>query len=429
MSAPHLLPAAAALLLAAAALGGVLLYARRVERRAVHAVATRPVPFVSRLRALQVEAFRHRDLLPVYGTSEIVLKDRYHAAVLFRDYPTGFRPVAVGHVGGAVLLHLQALAAVGPTLRGKKVVISCTPDAFWSETIRADHYAGNFSPLCANELAFSTELSLAVKQAAARRMLRYPKTLEADPLLRFALEELADGTLAGDALYYAALPLGQLQTLQLRMQDHWQTVRYVHEQPPAAEERHAGPGSEPPYAALVTSAEGFCRRYTASNPFGFNNRCWVERRRERYLSGEDKVSKDWLRDALGRSNEWGDLETLLRELHELGAEPLLVSAPMKGSFLAWTGIPAETRRGYYERFRATARAAGVPAVVYADHDEDRFFLTDMTHLSSKGWVYYAYMLDGFYHGKRGRALVLDVPPGGVPGPSPDQPAAVGTLPR
>jgi D-alanine transfer protein len=428
VSAPHLLPAAAALLLAAAALGGGLLYARRIERRAVHAVATQPTPFLSRMPALQVEAFRHGDLLPVYGTSEVVLKDRYHAAVLFRDSPTGFRPVPVGKVGGAALLHIQTLAAVGPALRGKKVVISCTPDAFWSETIRPDHYAGNFSAISANELAFSTDLSLRVKRTAARRMLLYPDTLRGDPLLRFALEELADKSPAGPALYYAALPLGKLQTIQLRLQDHWQSLRYIRERTAVPEERHRRRRSDPAWASLLSTAEGFCRGNTASNPFGFNNRCWVERRRRKYLDGTDRVSRDWMRDALRRSKEWDDLDTLLRELHELGAEPLLVSAPMKGKFLSWTGIPAETRRSYYDRFGATARAAGVPAVVFGDHDEDPYFLTDMTHLSSRGWVYYAYMLDGFYHGRSGQELVLDGP-GGVAGSSTEGPPASPTLPR
>jgi D-alanine transfer protein len=409
VSAPHLLPAAAALLLTATALGGGLLYARSVERRAVHALATRPDPHLVRLRALQVEALRHRDLLPVYGTSEVLMKDRYHAAVLFRESPTGFRPVPVGQMGGCLLLQLQNLAAAGPRLRGKKVVISCTPDAFWPETVRADHYAGNFSPLSANELAFSTDLSLPVKEAAARRMLRYPSTLESDPLLRFAVEELADGRPAARALYYASLPLGKLQTLQLRLQDHLVTVRYIREHLPAAAPDRPGPRAEPPWAELLASAEAFCRRYTANNDYGFNGRCWVERRQRHYLDGSDRAAYDWMRDALQRSNEWGDLENVLRALHELGAEPLLACPPMKGNYYAWAGIPAETRRGFYTRLRATVRAQGVPVVVFGDHDEDRYFLTDLTHLSSKGWIYYAYMLDGFYHGRRGRGLVLDVP--------------------
>jgi D-alanine transfer protein len=409
VSAPHLLPAAAALLLAAAALGGGLLYTRLLERRGVHAIATEPGTHMARLRALQVEAFRHRDLLPVYGTSEVMMKDRYHMAVLFRDSPTGFRPVPVGQMGGSLLLQLQTLAAVGPALRGKKVVISCTPDAFWSETIPPARYNGNFYPLSANELAFSTDLSLAVKEAAARRMLRYPKTLEGDPLLRFALEKLAGGTPAGLALYYAALPLGKLQILQLRLQDHWVAARYVRQHPPAAGSGPATPPGEPAWAALVASGETFCQRNTASNPFGFNNRTWAERRQTGYLDGSARVNADWMRAVLERSNEWGDLETLLRELHELGAEPLLACTPIKGAYYEWTGIPAETRRGFYERLRATARAAGVPAVIFADHDGDRYFLTDMTHLSSKGWVYYAYMLDGFYHGRRGRGLILQIP--------------------
>jgi D-alanine transfer protein len=412
VSTPHLLPAAAALLLAAAALGAGLLYARSVERRAVHAVVAEPLPTLARLRALQVEAFRHRELLPIYGTSEVLMKNRYHAAVLFREYPTGFRPVCVGQMGGCLLLQLQGLAGVGPALRGKKVVVSCTPDAFWPETIPADRYAGNFSPLSANELTFSTALSLSVKQAAARRMLHYPKTLEGDPLLRFALEELADGTPAGCALYYAALPLGELQTLQLRLQDHWVCVQYIRAHHRGARRDRPGPPAEPPWATLAASGEAFCRQYTASNPFGFNHRCWVDHRRLRYLTAVDRDKHDWMRDALRQTNEWGDLENLLRALRELGAEPLLVCTPMKGNYLGWAGVPAETRRGYYDRLRATARAAGVPAVIFADHDEDRYFLTDMTHLSAKGWIYYSYMLDGFYHGRRGRGLILDLPAGG-----------------
>ena len=427
MSAPHLLPAAAALLLAAAAAVGGLLYARAAERRAIHAVIAEPSPHLARLRALQAEAFRHPDLLPVYGTSEVLMKDRYHAAVLFHDYPTGFRPVAVGQMGGCLLLHLENLAAVGPALRGKKVVISCTPDAFWQATIPLDRYAGNCSPLSANELAFSSELSLAVKQAAARRLLLYPKTLEGDPLLRFALEKLADGTPSSWALYYAALPLGKLQTLQLRLQDHWQTIRYIREHQPGPGEGRPGPDSGPAWAALLAEAEANCRRHTDTNPFGFNNRCWVERRRRRYLDGTDRALSDWMREGLQRSNEWGDLENLLRALRELGAEPLLVSTPMKGNFYAWAGIPAETRRGFYERLRATARAQGTPVVVFSDHDEDRYFLTDMTHLSSKGWIYYAYMLDGFFHGRQGRRLILDVPPADGAGPSAEEPGNVRSL--
>src|SRR5207244_10813054 len=77
----------------------------------------------------------------------------------------------------------------------------------------------------ASELVFSTQLSFGVKQAAARRMLAYPATVTNDPLLRFALERLADASLGSRILYYAGLPLGKLHrseehTSELQSPDH-----------------------------------------------------------------------------------------------------------------------------------------------------------------------------------------------------------------
>ena len=57
-------------------------------------------------------------------------------------------------------------------------------------------------------------------------MLQYPATLADRPLLRFALENLADGSPLGLACYDAVLPLGMLHNAILRYQDHWSVVSY-----------------------------------------------------------------------------------------------------------------------------------------------------------------------------------------------------------
>jgi poly-D-alanine transfer protein DltD len=199
MKTPHLLPAGIALGLGAALLFGWWCYARRVEAERIHALAA--PAFLERVpdrAALQREALRHDDLLPIYGSSEVLLVDPHHATVLFRDYPTGFTVFPVGGRGCCSLLHLQKLASAGRMLRGKKVVVSFTAETFFLDpTVGPERYAGNFSPVHAGELAFSLDLSYEVKQHIARRMLHYPETLEQDPLLRFAVEKLADRRLAG----------------------------------------------------------------------------------------------------------------------------------------------------------------------------------------------------------------------------------------
>ena len=100
------------------------------------------------------------------------------------------------HVGGTSgkgstsTMIAAALTAAGRRtgLHGRKVVVSLSPAWFFNRlAARADGYAGNFSQLQADELAFNTRLSLKLRQDAARRMLQYPATLKNRPLLKFAL--------------------------------------------------------------------------------------------------------------------------------------------------------------------------------------------------------------------------------------------------
>jgi D-alanine transfer protein len=416
LTAPHLWPAVVALLLVAVALAAGYRRARGVERGSIHGLATGLIPDVAQRRALQLEACRRRDLLLVYGSSELLIDDPYHATALFRDYPTGFAVVPVGQKAGCSVLHVQHLSALGSALRGKKVVLSFTANTFFQQKLGQEAYAGNFSRLDADELAFSTDLSVAVKHAAARRMLEYPGTLRQDPLLAFALRQLADGSPTGTALYYAAFPLGRLQIGLMRMQDHWDVVGFVKDQhpPPDPRPRRAGPPPGVAWPALAARGERMHHRRANNNPFGFDDDVWLKRFQDRAGVGFDAAKDAHMRRALDAGQEWEDLGLLLRALRELGAEPLLVATPLKGCYFEHTCISAATRRAYYERFRDLAQANGVPLVTFDDHDEDRDFLYDASHLSSKGWVYYDYTLDAFFHGCRGPDLVLR-PATGSPG--------------
>jgi D-alanyl-lipoteichoic acid biosynthesis protein DltD len=402
VNAPHLLPALAAVLLLAGAVVAGYRHARRVERQSIHGLSTALVTDLAQRRALQVEACRQHDLLLVYGSSEVLMGDPYHVIALLHDYPTGFTAVPVGQWAGCSALYVQHLAALGPALHGRKVVVSYTPTTFYpSAKADAAAYGGNFSRVSANEVAFSTCLSLGVKQALARRMAEHPRTLEPDPLLEFAVRQLADGSTSGRALYYAALPLGRLQVGLLRLQDHWTERGYLEGRalPPDPRQHREAPRRSIDWAALAERAEREYWGHANNNPFGFDNRVWLEQLHGRGPEDLDGCNDARMRHSLETTTEWDDLDNLLQVLHELGAEPLLVTAPLKGGYLDQAHIRRETRRYYHERLRAVARAHGVPLVDFAGHDQDAAFLFDRSHFSSKGWVYYAYTLDAFFHGR------------------------------
>ena len=92
-------------------------------------------------------------------------------------------------------------------------------------TVSDKYYAGDFSRLHANEMTFSPYISFDLKQRLASRMLDYPDTFADDPLLGFALQNLASRSALNFLLYDMSVPVGQLQALVIRLQDHWEVMR------------------------------------------------------------------------------------------------------------------------------------------------------------------------------------------------------------
>jgi D-alanine transfer protein len=400
---PRLNAALAALVLFGAILAGGSAYARWLEYRYLRALAPTRLNQKNQGVALQQAAFDRPDMLPLYASSELIVGRKYqhpyYAGVLFQKAPTGFSVLPIGTNNTTCLIILQKLAAIGPDLRGKKVVISLSPGAFFNHRmVEKGSYAGNFSRLHAGELAFSTDLNFDLKQAAAKRMLEYPRTLRHDPLLRFALKRLADGSPLSRVLYYAALPLGKLQNLVLRLQDHWELIRFIWTHP---QYRPDLPAREQPlnWEVTLSHATTVYEQHNQTNPFGFDDTLW-----QKYLGRETSRSHNSLSDKaflahLRKGKEWIDLDLLLRELKDLGAQPLILSMPISERFYEYLGVSSRAQAAYYTKLRAAIQPYGFALRDFAEHDQDKDFLLDTNnHLSALGWAYYDQTIDAFYHG-------------------------------
>ncbi len=400
---PHLTAALLALAAAAAATGAFAVYARRVEAAHVHALAAVEFPEKSQGSALQRAALRTSDLLPAYGSSELLEQVPYEvpfeAVSLFHDYPTGFDVFPIAKPKDTCLVIAEKLAAVAPLLRGRKVVVSISPTWFFARRAGQRGYAGNFSPLHGYELAFNSRLGLAWKRDAARRMLYYERTLVKHPVLFYGLQQLAEGTRVGDALYWGVFPLGRIETETLRLQDHWEVVRFLRSQPTLADAPRREHAID--WDALAADARREYARRTAGSPYGVDPAAWRKEVKARDTHDPRAAAK--IRLALQRSVEWTDLELLLRELRDLGARPLLVSPPIHGVFFDAQGLTRADRDLFYDRMAALARQYGFPAEIFAEYDMDPSFSIDpLGHLSPVGWIHYDRVLDSFYHDESAR---------------------------
>lgn len=399
---PHLIAALSALLLAAGLLSTGTIYAQSIEQKYIRVLAPLMLPQSNMGSALQQAAFRQPDLLVVYGSSEMLFENTPHSAFnFFQSYPTGFTVYQVAEIGATSLNMAQDMAAIGSELHGKRVVFSFTPTMFNAAKVSQSSYAADFSLLHANALIFNSSLSLLTKQIAANRMNEYPDTLKKDLVLQFAIRQLSCRCWYGPYLYNLVVPLGQLDTWIIRLQDHWEALKYLSSHPklnPLVAHKPA----QIDWTRQIAQAATMEKTYSSNNSYGIKNDTWVKiyARMLVYPRRNGSGDAQFIQN-LNKSKEWTDLDLALRVLKELGGQPLVMSRPING--LVWNdamGVSWQARQAYYLKLQRTISAYHFPFVDFASHDRNRYFSIDLdSHTNWVGWVYVDQVLDAFFHGR------------------------------
>jgi D-alanine transfer protein len=390
---PHLFSGAIAVSVAAIVLFAGRTIAIHLEHKTLHSVAPQTFQLKDQGLVFQRAAAQAPDVLPLYGSSELLSPVRETAGVFFRTAPTGFQASPVGKVGTTPLIMLQELAALGPDLRGKRIAISLSAVWFVVSDITQYSYEGNFSLFAVSELVFGNALDLDLKRDIADRMLQFPGTMKKSPLLGFALRRLASGGPLDRSIFCALWPLGKVQNAILDLQDHFAAVIYILNGPKSSNSLHP---QELDWPSLITKASEKASASQNGTVSGTDQQMATRR------------SEAWFLEQLGGARQWTDLELLLRVLTKIHARPLLLSMPMDGQFYDQFGISRSIRESYYNKMRTLAQRYNFELVEFEDHDEDAPFLVHRVpqikrvaspHLTAKGWMFYDRVLDDFFHGR------------------------------
>jgi len=391
--APHL-SAAFIALASMAVIYWVLFDTLHIERRLAHFTAPQMLEIKDQSLSLQDEAFGDKDLLPIYGSSELRNDSPYAGRIFFSQYPTGFRLFTVGKAGSKTLIIAERIGALGEKVRGKKVVIILSPTWFLARQEARSSYRGNFSALQAEELIFNSPLSQSLKADLAREMLKYSKTLAGHPLLRFELKRLA-------GMHHSiedrlVMELGKSEDGFLALLDRLETTFALSgqmiENVPQLPDVHRHAKTTENWDALVGKAA------ITSNPEG-----WESEKDSggiklgRKLRGEHNASFPAMID---RTDEWKHLVLLMRTLRELGAKPLFINIPLNANAFEEAGVTPEQLKYYYARLRNTVRDFHYPLATFEKYQGDSHFFADsLGHPSAKGWMVFNRTINQFYHGK------------------------------
>jgi D-alanine transfer protein len=362
-------------------------HAAQLLHRYVHSLAPGEFTLKGQATAIQRAAFAQPDLFPIYGSSELVKPIPDKASLFFARYPTDFEAFPVGRAGFTSLIIYKNSPRWELSCVEKRSRVSLSPSWFFRHKPPTGAYSGNFSHMQACELILSRALSHDLKRDIARRMLEFPGSLENHPALSYALQKLARDSFRDRCEFALLTPYWYIQRAIQRAQDELETTIYIlrhRAEFPAKTAHHpAGLHWEQLLAEAAQSAPLSRQFKEAHENRGANDAAFL--------------------DNVARAREWTDFELLLRELRELGAQPLILSMPLNGAYFDRIGVSPASRAVYIQHLRALAAQYNVALLDFEEYEQDLRFLSDShDHLSVEGWMYFDKALDAFYHDRMNR---------------------------
>src|SRR5258708_9567700 len=307
----------------------------------------------------------------------------------------------ISHPGTFSIPMRQEPAALGPDLRGRKIVITIMPGSFFIakrnfiENDPSHDFAMNFSRLHGYETIFSPYLSYGIKNEIAKRLSDFPETIRQAPFFKFAILHTASTSISDRALYFLIWPLGELQTEILRLQDHFEVMFYIWSHrinPDVPKIPRAINWDQERQNALAEQILN-----TNNNPYAVENFMWWYFDRIKLPlpagSNNDLYSKSLL-----NSQEWTDLKVLLTVLQQLGAKPLILSLPVNDHLWQVMGVSEQTQDIYYTKFHSVVDPYNLTVLDFRQYGTDMYFSIDQgSHISREGWVHVDQTLDAFFH--------------------------------
>jgi poly-D-alanine transfer protein DltD len=358
---------------------------RAIERPYLRELLAQPFKEKDQGVVLQEEALRRRDVISVYGSSELRNEMDKRPDELFKRKPLGFEVCPVGGAGNTTLMMAQKIAAQGAAVSGQKVVCILSHTWFRRPQIPADQFAGNFSPLQAIRLVLDPALEEKLRHRFEARLLEFPKSFQHHLVLRAFLNcELKGDRLAG--LEESVLrPLLQMEEAELEFEDHLNTMGAIFKYELSRDR----------FWPAKWRTAGWNRRIKQKEAEVTPEEKEVVK--ELVLPDHGPADESFLAD-LSRAREWDDFALLLDTLESLKAVPLIISVPMPGTSLNRKGVSRVARDVYYHRVEKMCAAHGMPVATFADEDLAVDFLEGSgTHLEVKGWLYVDKLLDDFFH--------------------------------
>lgn len=364
-----------------------------IKSGVIETAAESPVPDLFQGTILQSIVIKSSDVLPIYGSSEFGFGGTFNPTKFYAGKPTGWLPYLVGHAGSEDLI--QALYAGGEDLKGKKIALSLSAQWFGGNGISQAAFGANFSALQVYKLLFNPAITSQTKADIAKRLLQFDEIKKSYPILEGYLKYYNQPGFMPHVLEAGYWMEAKVELAALEIQDAAKTIKDVKKlsAKEIAKNAAAKPSNKlPEWSTLEKKATADGKASESNNPFGVTN-TYFEKNKNNFAKLKNSQSKAHFYP----SQEYNDLELLMKVLKDEGADPIFIIQPVNGFWYDYTGFPKEQRQKYYAEVRQMAMQYNFALADFSGNEYDMYFMSDPSHPNELGWLKIDQALDNFVH--------------------------------
>lgn len=321
------------------------------------------------------------------GSSELSHSTVQHPVYFFN---TGRSKDMVVPIGRAYTQSLQDATLIGAldkaSRENMKLVILVSMQWFLDEGgVTPHHFQTRFSPVLYYRFMDSDDISEDNKIKFAQRVnnLLSQKPGEFRPELvhsEMYLKE-KDGKIdVEDLLGYVLKPYFSLRRYAVVLKDDGLTFKQTFKQ--RDRDYNLGKRGDIDWEEEKIKAIDMAKKRVDNNPLSVDKMYY-----RKYIKGKMKKFKNMYKDVnMLESKEFSDFDLLMQVCKEAGAKPIVVGIPAMDKFYDATGISRNEREKYYNKLGNIVKSYGYDYIDLRDKGREKYYLRDVMHLGTKGWV-------------------------------------------
>jgi D-alanine transfer protein len=292
----------------------------------------------------------------------------WHPTEFFTNHNIGYEPVMVGRPGTQSLLNAINAGALANKTANKKVVFVVSPWWFSTPDNDPSAFKSLFSWEAYKEFMENPDISNDVKEEVKSRCVSLGEDeSHADAYLPTNIADDINGA------WYSILD-------DLSVRQNLADVRATGKPDPAAS---IPLDTDPDWQGWMQQATAFAGTVANNNDFGMFNRSWDDIKGGGLATYDGGVINGFPVD----SHEYEDMNTFLDVCQQTGLDPLVVILPVNGLYYNSLGMSAVDRDNYYQTMRDICADHGVSVADFSDKEDEKYFLSDLTHPGWRGWIY------------------------------------------